>query len=116
MELTESARPLTRIHLSERTVSLVTLGALLLLGLAVRLYNLAPVAWVPDHYERLIEVRGMLDGHLPGSSIYSPGFSLVLLIPSALLGASPTTIQLTTIVLGLALIPLVYLLSMQVAG
>jgi hypothetical protein len=114
VELTETSRVSTRIQFSERTLSLVALGALMLLGLALRLYNLSPVAWVPDHYERLIEVRAMLEGELPSSAIYTPGFSLVLLVPSAVFGVSVSTMQLVTIVFGLSLIPMVYLLVVQV--
>jgi len=99
--------------ISEELVTRLVLSALVLVGLVLRVYNLSPVAWVPDHYERLIEVRAMLDGELPSSAIYAPGFSLVLLFPSALFGASLSTMQGVTIAFSLALIPLVYLLVMQ---
>jgi len=101
------------LGLSEEAISRAILGALVLLGLLLRIYNLSPIAWVPDHYDRLIEVQAMLDGKLPASHIYTPGFSLVLLLPSAIFGVSISTIQGVTVAFGLALIPLVYLLSMQ---
>ena len=89
---------------------------MVLAGLVLRVYNLSPVAWVPDHYERLIELKAMLDGELPSSSIYAPGFWLVLLLPSAIFGVSITTMQAVTIAFGVMLIPLVYLLVLQVTG
>ena len=117
MELTPPIhRATARLSVTEELITRLMLGAFVLVGLVLRVYNLSPVAWVPDHYERLIEVSAMLDGELPSSAIYAPGFSLVLLLPSAIFGVSIATMQAVTIGFGVMLIPLVYLLVLQVTG
>ena len=83
-------------------------AAILACAAFMRLFHLEAYAWVPDQYERLIEAKALLAGHLPNSIIYPPGASLLVTPSVALLGPTPAAMQTMTAVLGIALVPLVY--------
>src|SRR3990170_4404481 len=92
-----------------RLLPWASLGAILAVAIALRLYHLdGLVTYYPDSYAQLRSVDNLLSGHFPTSYLYPPGVALFLAPAFAVLPNTLVTMQATILVASIALVLLAY--------
>jgi mannosyltransferase len=100
------------------SVYLAALGLLVILGTALRLYQLGTALWYDEIVTVLLSVRpalGTILTHFPGNNDH-PLYSVLAHLCVSLFGENPWALRIPAALFGIASIPLLYLLGTEVTS
>ena len=104
--------------LSQRVAMLVRTAWLPLLltltALALRVYDLTTLSWVPDNHEQLAATERLLRLELPLSRIYPPGVAILMAPFVAIFPHDIATLQAVIVAAGVAMVPLGYVAALKI--